>query len=126
EKSAGPLFFPGTVGDPDKTVACLGPTMLLKIPKQGKVGIESTDKGANPLPQKIVIVGAVGGGATTAAQIRRQNKETEITLLDKGSHIAFSNCGMPYFIGDVVNQRKDLLVDADKFAEKYRVDVRTG
>ena len=75
---------------------------------------------------KIVIVGGVGGGATVAAQIRRNDKESEIILFDKGSHISFSNCGMPYYIGGAVENRDDLLFPADKFESKYNVDVRTG
>ncbi|ASK61114.1 CoA-disulfide reductase [Virgibacillus phasianinus] len=74
---------------------------------------------------KVVIVGGVGGGATVAAQIRRMNQETEIILFDKGKHIAFSNCGMPYYIGGVV-ERDNLLKDAKDFAEKYNVNVHTN
>lgn len=54
------------------------------------------------MARKIVIVGGVGGGATVAAQLRRQDKDAEILLIDKGEHIAFSNCGMPYYIGGAV------------------------
>src|SRR5690625_8017691 len=74
------------------------------------------------MTQKIIIVGGVGG-ATVAAQIRRQDKTSEVILLDKGNHISFSNCGMPYYIGEVVENRDDLLVDAEAFAEKYGVTV---
>lgn len=78
------------------------------------------------MAQKIVIVGGVGGGATTAAQIRRNDKQSEVILFDKGSHISFSNCGMPYYIGGTVEERDDLLISTDKFSEKYQVDVRTN
>jgi len=76
------------------------------------------------MTQKIIIVGGVGGGATVAAQIRRQDKTSEVILFDKGKHISFSNCGMPYYIGKVVENREDLLVKAENFAEKYGVTVR--
>ncbi len=77
------------------------------------------------MQEKIVIVGAVGGGATVAAQIRRQDNASEVILLDKGEHISFSNCGMPYYLGETVGKREDLLVDTDRFAEKYGVTVHT-
>ncbi|MFZ3580006.1 CoA-disulfide reductase [Virgibacillus sp. DJP39] len=75
------------------------------------------------MPNKILIVGGVGGGATVAAQIRRSDRDATIIIFDKGEHIAFSNCGMPYYIGDVVNERDDLLRDSDDFADKYNVQL---
>jgi len=78
------------------------------------------------MTQKIIIVGGVGGDATVAAQIRRQDRTSEVILFDKGNHISFSNCGMPYYIGEVVENREDLLVEAEAFAEKYGVIVRTN
>ncbi|ASN06923.1 CoA-disulfide reductase [Virgibacillus necropolis] len=72
---------------------------------------------------KIVIVGGVGGGATVAAQIRRMDSESELILFDKGEHIAFSNCGMPYYIGGIVDEREKLLRDSNDFAEKYKVKL---
>lgn len=49
--------------------------------------------------QKVVIVGGVAGGATTAARLRRLNEEMEIVLLERGEHISYANCGLPYYIG---------------------------
>ncbi|SFB16030.1 NADPH-dependent 2,4-dienoyl-CoA reductase, sulfur reductase [Lentibacillus halodurans] len=74
----------------------------------------------------VVIVGGVAGGANVAAQLRRDDQESEIILFDKGEHIAFSTCGMPYYIGGVVDKREHLLVNADQFAEKYNVNVQTN
>lgn len=71
---------------------------------------------------KIVIVGAVGGGATVASQIRRYNKECDIDLYDKNGYVAFSNCGMPYVVGGVVEDREEIIPDAEEFSQKY--DVR--
>lgn len=73
---------------------------------------------------RILIAGGVGGGATVAAQIRRQDREATIILFEKGQEIAFSNCGMPYYIGDVIEERENLLVSSEAFSEKYNVDVR--
>lgn len=76
------------------------------------------------MQRRIVIAGGVGGGATVAAQIRRQDKEASIILLEKDNEIAFSNCGMPYYIGEVIDDREKLLVSSEGFSEKYQVDVR--
>ncbi|MEN1969251.1 FAD-dependent oxidoreductase [Lentibacillus sp. N15] len=76
------------------------------------------------LKQRIVIVGGVGGGSTVASQIRRLNQEAEITLFEQSGYIAFSNCGMPYYLGDVIHERDAILTDAEKFSEKYAVDVQ--
>ncbi|PAV28088.1 CoA-disulfide reductase [Virgibacillus profundi] len=78
------------------------------------------------MTQKVVIVGGVGGGATVAAQIRRNDKDSEVIIFDKGNHISFSNCGMPYYIGGTVEERDNLLIPTDKFMEKYDVDVRVN
>ncbi|GAA0441380.1 CoA-disulfide reductase [Lentibacillus halophilus] len=78
------------------------------------------------MSRKVVIVGGVGGGATVAAQLRRQDKDADILIIDKGEHIAFSNCGMPYYIGGIVNKRDDLLVDTESFAQTYHVQVQTN
>ena len=47
---------------------------------------------------KIIIVGGVAGGATTAARLRRLNEKAEIILIERGNHISFANCGLPYYI----------------------------
>ncbi|MYL58412.1 NADH oxidase, partial [Virgibacillus halodenitrificans] len=78
------------------------------------------------MTRKIVIIGGVGGGATVAAQLRREDAESEIIVLDKGSHIAFSNCGMPYHIGGLVKNRDDILYSTEQFRKKYKVTVHTN
>ncbi|MFD1360766.1 CoA-disulfide reductase [Lentibacillus salinarum] len=78
------------------------------------------------MSRKIVIVGGVAGGANVAAQLRRDDSESEISLFDKGEHIAFSTCGMPYYIGGVVEKRDHLLVNSEKIAQKYNIDVNTN
>lgn len=75
------------------------------------------------MTQKIIIV---GGGATVAAQIRRHDKASEVILFDSGDHISFSNCGMPYYIGEVVENRDDLLIETKSFADKYGITVRSN
>lgn len=58
---------------------------------------------------KIIIIGGVAGGATTAARIRRTNEAAEIILLEKGKYISYANCGLPYYIGGVIKDGKNCL-----------------
>ncbi len=75
---------------------------------------------------KVLIVGGVAGGATAAARIRRLDETARIILFERGEFISFANCGLPYYIGDIIEDRDDLLVTtAADFADQYRVDVRT-
>ena len=59
---------------------------------------------------KVVIVGGVAGGASTAARLRRMDENAEIVMLERGPYISFANCGLPYHIGEVINERDRLLV----------------
>ncbi len=78
-------------------------------------------------PKKIVIVGGVAGGATAAAKARRQDEHAEITVFEKGQHVSFANCGLPYFIaGDIASRENLLLMNPEKFWDKYRVKVFLG
>lgn len=63
---------------------------------------------------KIIIVGGVAGGATTAARLRRLDENAEIILFERGNHISFANCGLPYYIGDVIKEREELLLQTPK------------
>ena len=75
---------------------------------------------------KIIIIGGVAGGATTAARIRRVDETAEIILLVKGKHISYANCGLPYYIGGVIEEREKLFVQTpEAFSTRFRVDVRT-
>ena len=58
---------------------------------------------------KIIIIGGVAGGATTAARIRRVDETAEIVLLEKGKYISYANCGLPYYIGGVIEDRKSVV-----------------
>ncbi len=75
---------------------------------------------------KLVIIGGVAGGATAAARARRMDEEAEIILLERGEYISFANCGLPYYVGEVIKKRQDLLVTTPEALKKrYRIDVRT-
>ncbi len=76
---------------------------------------------------KIVIVGGVAGGASAAARLRRLDEEAEIVLCERGEHISFANCGLPYYIGGEIQQRSALLLQTPQsFRTRFNVDVRVG
>ena len=75
---------------------------------------------------KYVIVGGVAGGASAAARLRRLDENAEIVVFEKGEYISYANCGLPYYIGDVINNREKLFVQTPvSFGNRYDVDVRT-
>ncbi|WP_193065123.1 CoA-disulfide reductase [Oceanobacillus oncorhynchi] len=74
---------------------------------------------------KIVIVGGVGGGATVAAQIRRNDPNSEIHILERSGYVSFANCGMPYFIGGEITDRDRVIYSENDFAEKYQLSIET-
>ncbi|MGC8603978.1 MAG: FAD-dependent oxidoreductase [Desulfomonilaceae bacterium] len=74
---------------------------------------------------KLLVIGGVAGGATAAARARRLNEEAEIILFERGEHISFANCGLPYYIGGVIKNRSNLLVTTSKsFTARYNINVR--
>jgi NADPH-dependent 2,4-dienoyl-CoA reductase/sulfur reductase-like enzyme len=75
--------------------------------------------------RKIVIIGGVAGGATAAARARRTDEHAEIIMLEKGPHISFANCGLPYYIGGEIGDRSALLLQTpESFKARFNVDVR--
>ena len=74
---------------------------------------------------KLVIVGGVAGGATAAARARRVSEDAEIIVFERGEFISFANCGLPYYIGNVIKKRAHLLLATPKeFKNRYNIDVR--
>ena len=79
------------------------------------------------MTKKVVIVGGVAGGASTAARLRRLEEFTEIIMLEKGPYVSFANCGLPYYIGNVIKEREALeLMTPDAFKTKFNIDVRVN
>ena len=77
--------------------------------------------------QKFLIVGGVAGGATAAARIRRLTETAEIILFEKGSYISYANCGLPYYIGGVIEDRERLFVQTPAaFGKRFNIDVRVN
>ncbi len=76
--------------------------------------------------KKVVIVGGVATGASAAARLRRLDEQVEIVLFEKGEYISFANCGLPYYIGDVIQERDKLLVATPALMkDRFQIDVRT-
>lgn len=74
---------------------------------------------------KIVIVGGVAGGATTAARIRRLDEQAEIIIFERSGYISYANCGLPYYIGDVITDSEELTLQTPEgFYSRFRVDVK--
>ena len=74
---------------------------------------------------KYLIIGGVAGGATAAARLRRVDEAADIILLEKGAYISYANCGLPYYIGGVIEDRAKLLVQTPQsFGQRFRIDVR--
>ncbi len=75
---------------------------------------------------KVLIVGGVAGGASCAARVRRLCEGAEIILFDRGPYVSFANCGLPYYVGNVIEDEKKLLVaSADLFKTRFSIEVRT-
>lgn len=75
---------------------------------------------------KYVIIGAVAGGASAAARLRRLDEKAEIVIFEKGEYISYANCGLPYYIGNVIKNRNALFVQtAASFNQRFNIDVRT-
>ncbi|WP_070041606.1 CoA-disulfide reductase [Robinsoniella peoriensis] len=75
--------------------------------------------------KKTVIIGGVAGGATTAARLRRRDESMEIVVFEKGGYISYANCGLPYYIGDVIKSRDALLLQTPQgIKKKFNIDVR--
>ena len=77
--------------------------------------------------KKILIVGGVAGGASVATRLRRLNEEDEIIMFERGEHVSFSSCGLPYRLGNVIKNTEDLIVTSPKaFLDNFNVDVRNN
>ncbi|MDY0039788.1 MAG: FAD-dependent oxidoreductase [Desulforhabdus sp.] len=75
--------------------------------------------------KRILIVGGVAGGASCAARARRLSEEVEIIIFDRGRYVSFANCGLPYYVGEVIKKEESLLVaTSDLFKDRFNIEVR--
>lgn len=76
---------------------------------------------------KVLIVGGVAGGMSAATRLRRLQEDAEIIVFEQGPHVSYANCGLPYHIGEVIPEQKDLLLQTPKsLHDRFRLDVRVN
>ncbi len=87
---------------------------------------QSTPARGVAAPRRVLIVGGVAGGASCAARLRRLDESVEIVVFERGPHVSFANCGLPYYVGNVIADERSLLVASrEMFRTRFNVDVRT-
>ena len=76
---------------------------------------------------KYIIIGGVAGGASAAARLRRMDEHAEIIMFEKGDYISYANCGLPYYIGDTINEREALFLQTPQsFSARFNISVKVG
>lgn len=76
---------------------------------------------------KVVVIGGVAGGASVAARVRRIDEMSEVIMIERGNHVSFSNCCLPFHLSGIVNKSENLvLMDPNEFATKYKIDARVN
>jgi len=79
------------------------------------------------MSKKVLIVGGVAGGASAAARLRRLDENVEIIMFERDEYISFANCGLPYYIGEVIKDRDKLLVQTpESMKARFNIDVRNN
>ena len=77
-------------------------------------------------PRRVLIVGGVAGGASCAARLRRLDESVEIVVFERGPYASFANCGLPYYVGNVISDERSLLVASrEMFKARFNIDVQT-
>lgn len=77
------------------------------------------------MSKKVLIVGGVAGGASTAARLRRLDENAEIIMFERDEYISFANCGLPYYIGETIKERSNLIIQTPKnMKDRFNIDVR--
>jgi NADPH-dependent 2,4-dienoyl-CoA reductase/sulfur reductase-like enzyme len=79
------------------------------------------------MKKKILIVGGVAGGASAAARLRRNSEEDQIIMFERGPHVSFSNCSLPYHLSGIINEASRLvLMSPEKFMAQYKIEARVN
>ena len=77
------------------------------------------------MKMKVIIVGGVAGGATAAARIRRLDENAQITVFERSGHVSYANCGLPYYIGDVITDSAELTLQTpESFLKRFRINMK--
>src|SRR5229473_2076903 len=76
--------------------------------------------------RRVLVVGGVAGGASCAARLRRLDESAEIAVFDRGPFVSFANCGLPYYVGNVIEDERALLMASPAmFRQRFNIDVHT-
>lgn len=76
---------------------------------------------------KVLVVGGVAGGASTAARIRRLDEQAEVIMFEKGPHVSFSNCSLPFYLSGIVpTSEKLIMMSPEKFKKQYNLEARVN
>jgi len=80
-----------------------------------------------PAPKRVVIIGGVAGGMSAATRLRRLDADATITVLERSGHVSFANCGLPYFVGGLIEEEEDLTLQTPRqLFDRFRLDVRVN
>src|SRR5664280_963637 len=92
---------------------------------QAKVLVLTMTTSADHQTKRVVIIGGVAGGMSTATRLRRLDAEVSITVLERSGHVSFANCGLPYFVGGLIEEEEDLTLQTpEQLFDRFRLDVR--
>lgn len=87
---------------------------------------EPATKSGNSLRRRVLIVGGVAGGASCAARLRRLDESPEIVVFDRGPYVSFANCGLPYYVGNIIADERTLLIASpESFRQRFNIVVHT-
>ena len=76
---------------------------------------------------RVLIIGGVAGGMSAATRLRRLDADAEIIVLEKSGHVSYANCGLPYYVGGVIEQESSLLLQTpESLHARFRLDVRVN
>src|SRR5690625_1400787 len=79
------------------------------------------------MSEKVLVVGGVAGGASTAARVRRLDENAEVIMFEKGPHVSFSNCSLPYHLSGIVEDSEKLvLMNPNTFKNRYNIEARVN
>src|SRR5262245_14354550 len=103
------------------------PALLLRSPSEGALARTAAREGLRRVSstRTVVIVGGVAAGMSAATRLRRNDETLRIVVLERGPHVSFANCGLPYHLGGVIEDRDDLLLQTPaSLAARFALDVR--